>query len=121
MRDSLAIRSQRFHGRIDPQIAIGPVGVLPALMPVKRGFDSRIARAEELQRLLDPFRFAHCFAIGSRQREFAGRPLGNHYRLMRIKPADLLIRPVHKRRYVWIRFILVLLPVDAETKPIDVI
>src|SRR4029453_3258358 len=42
MGDSRAIRSKRFHRRIHAEIAVRAVGVLPALVPVKRCFDPRI-------------------------------------------------------------------------------
>src|SRR5206468_12379220 len=59
MRDSRAIRSERFHRGIHAQIAVRAIGVLPALVPVKRRFESRITGAEKFQTLVDPRRFAH--------------------------------------------------------------
>src|SRR5262245_26611830 len=78
MRDSLAIRSQRFHRRIHTQVAVRAVGILPTLVPVKRRFNSRVPRAEKLQALLDPRRLAHGTRFCRCERELASRPLGNH-------------------------------------------
>ncbi len=82
-------------------------------MPVKRRFDPWISRAKKLQTLLDPCRFADGTGRGRGQREFTSRPLGNHDRLVRIEPAQLLIRPVHKGWNVGIGLVLVLLAVNT--------
>jgi len=121
MRDSLAICSKRFHRRIHAEIAVRTIGVLPALVPVKRRFDPRIARAKKLQTLLNPCRFAHGARLCRRERELAGRPLRYHDGLVRIEPAHFLIGPVNKRWNIRVRLVLVLLPVNAEAEPIDVI
>src|SRR6266446_3480446 len=46
MRDPLAIGVEGFDGRIDAQVAVRAVGVLPALVPVNRRFKPRILRAK---------------------------------------------------------------------------
>src|SRR5262249_7345824 len=94
MGDSRAIRSKRFHRRVNAEIAVRAVGVLPALMPIKRRFYPRITGAKKLQALLDPRRFADSARWRRGKRKFAGRPLRNHDRLVRIEAAHFLVRPV---------------------------
>src|SRR5438094_1092346 len=78
MGDSRAIRSKRFDRGIHPEIAVRAVGVLPALMPVERCFDSRITGAKQVQTLFDPRRFADSAGWRCGKRKFAGRPFRNH-------------------------------------------
>src|SRR6266446_6509478 len=70
MRDPLAIGVEGFDGRIDAQVAVRAIGVLPAFVPVNRCFNPRIARAEKFQALFDPLRFPYSAAFG-RMRKFA--------------------------------------------------
>ena len=46
MRDPLAIGVEGFDGRIDAQVAVRAVSVLPALVPVNRRFNPRILRVK---------------------------------------------------------------------------
>src|SRR6266550_2289815 len=94
MGDARAIRSKRFHRGIHAEIAVRAVGVLPALVPVKRCFDPRITGAKQVQTLFDPRRFADSAGGGRGKRKFAGRPFRNHDGLVRIKTAHFLVRPV---------------------------
>src|SRR5439155_13210448 len=62
--DACAVRVQRFHRRIDPQVAVRPIGILPPLMPIDGSLDARVTRAEKLKALFDPLglpyaRFIH--------------------------------------------------------------
>src|SRR3954466_9495790 len=62
--DAFAIGFKRFHGRIDPQIAVSLIGVLPALVPVDRSLYSRIPRPEHFERLRYPGRLQHSMDVG---------------------------------------------------------
>ena len=93
---------------------------MPALVPINRSFNTRITRAEKIEALFDPFGLPHAGFINI-VREFAGRPFRDHDWFLRIEPAHFLIRPVNQRRNVRIRLVLVLLTVNAQAKPIDVI
>src|SRR5437773_12134674 len=97
MGDYQAICSKRFRRSIHAEIAVRTVGVLPALMPVKRRFDSRITGAKKFQTLVDPRRFANRAGWGRGKRELAGRPFCNHDGLMWIETTHFLIRPVNQR------------------------
>src|SRR6266404_4048785 len=94
MGDSRAIRSKRFHRRIHAEIAVRTVGVLPALVPVKRCFYPRITGAKQVQTLFEPRRFANSAGWRRGKRKFAGRPLRNHDGLVRVETAHFLVRPV---------------------------
>src|SRR6266700_5029264 len=111
MGDSGVIRSKRFHRRIDAEIAVRAVGVLPALVPVKRCFDSRITGAKQVQTLFDPRRFADSAGWRCGKRKFAGRPFRNHDGLVRIETAHFLVRPVDQGRNIRIGLVLVLLAI----------
>ncbi len=107
MGDSRVIRSKRFHRRIDAEIAVRAVGILPALVPVNGCLNARITSAEKIEALFDPF----TFVAGTR--EFAGRPFGDHDRFVRIKPGDFFIRPINQRRNIGPWFVLELLAINA--------
>src|SRR5207244_11436945 len=106
--------------RIYAHVAVRAVSVLPALVPVYCGLDARITRAKHLESLFNPIGFAESAAF-RRMWKFTGRPFRNHDRLLWIKSAHFLIRPIYQGRNVWIWFVLELLPINAEPEPIYVI
>ena len=94
---------------------------MPTLVPVNRCFDPRIPRGKKLETLPNPGRFTNRAGLRRCEREFTRRPFCNHNGLFRIKPTNLLVRPVNQRGNIRVRLVLVLLPVNAEAEPIDVI
>src|SRR4051812_40558565 len=114
MGDTVPVSVQRLDGRINPEIAVGLILILPALVPVNCRFDARITGPEQIEPFLNPG------TLVAGLWKLTSSPFGNHDWLRWIKSRYLLVRPINQGLNVGQLFIFELLAVNTEPEPVDV-